>query len=65
MSAWTDPGRCSSCKHCALDIDKDPSCTHPEVVKFFRYGVNLTKAVADFCGEGLKLREPKEAKGDV
>lgn len=57
---WTEPGQCSSCKHCAMDMDADPYCVHPEVKKFHRYGVNLSKAVADFCGDDLKLREPKE-----
>jgi hypothetical protein len=43
-----------------MDMDADPYCVHPEVKKFHRYGVNLSKAVADFCGDDLKLREPKE-----
>jgi hypothetical protein len=43
-----------------MDMDMSPFCVHPEVLKFFRYGVNLTKAVAEFCGEDLKLREERK-----
>ncbi len=56
---WTEPGRCSTCKYCAMDMDMDPYCTHPKVLEFFRYGVNISKAINDFCGEDLKLREPR------
>jgi len=38
----------------------DPFCTHPEVLVYHRWGLNLNKAVSEFCGEDLKLRVPKE-----
>jgi predicted metal-binding protein len=58
--SWTDPGRCSTCKHCSMDMEMDPFCTHPEVARYHRWGLNLNKAVSEFCGENLKLREPRE-----
>jgi predicted metal-binding protein len=60
IKIWTDPGRCSTCKHCGMDMDMDPFCTHSEVTKYHRYGLNLNKAISEFCGEDLKLREAKE-----
>lgn len=59
---WTESGGCSSCKHCAMDMEMDPYCVHPNVVVYHRYGVNISKAIADFCGDGdnLKLREKRE-----
>lgn len=59
LHVWTEPGRCSTCKHCSMDLDMDPFCVHPKVLEYFRYGVNLSKAITDFCGEDLKLREEK------
>ena len=60
IPVWDDPGRCSSCKHCAIDMKEDPYCVHPNIKIYHRYGVNLPKAVSEFCGVDLKLREPKE-----
>ena len=62
MKIWTDPGRCSTCKHCSMDMDMDPFCTHPEVARYHRWGLNLSKAISEFCGEDLRLREPAEEK---
>ncbi len=62
FNVWTDPGRCSTCKYCGMDMDMSPYCVHPKVLEFHRYGVNLTKAITDFCGEELKLREAKETE---
>lgn len=67
MKLWTDEGQCSSCRHCSVGYkpgdtiadDQDPNCVHPKVLEYFRYGVNLNKAIADFCGDDLKLREAK------
>lgn len=71
---WTEEGGCSSCKHCAMDMEMDPYCVHPTVKIYHRYGVNISKAIRDFCGEGgdsdkLKLHEPRQvvvvaAKGE-
>jgi len=60
MPIWTDPGRCSTCRHCAMDMDMDPFCVHPEVKKYHPWGLNLNKAISTFCGEDLKLREPSQ-----
>jgi hypothetical protein len=60
MSVWTDPGRCSTCKYCNMDLDMNPYCVHAKVLEFHKYGVNLSKAVSEFCGEDLKLREEKK-----
>jgi predicted metal-binding protein len=60
MTTWLDPGRCSTCKYCSMDLDMDPFCTHPKVLEIHRYGVNLNKAISNFCGEDLNLREEKE-----
>jgi predicted metal-binding protein len=58
--SWLDPGRCSSCKHCSMDMDMAPFCSYPEVLKIHPWGVNLNKAISAFCGEDLKLREPMD-----
>jgi predicted metal-binding protein len=63
VNVWTDPGRCSTCKHCSMDMDMNPFCTHAEVTRYHRWGLNLSKAIAEFCGENLKLREPKQEEG--
>jgi hypothetical protein len=43
-----------------MDLEMDPYCVHPKVKEFHRHGVNLTKAITDFCGEDLNLREERE-----
>lgn len=45
-----------------MDLDMNPYCVHPKVKEFHRYGVNLTKAITDFCGDDLKLREEREGE---
>ena len=58
MSVWTDPGQCSSCKFCAMDMDLDPFCVHPKVLENHNWGLNINTAIENFCGQTLKLREP-------
>ena len=54
---WNSPNSCSTCKHCSMDMDMDPFCVNPAVRIYHRHGLNLSKAIAEFCGEDLKLRE--------
>jgi hypothetical protein len=58
-TVWTDPGRCSSCKFCGMDMDLDPYCAHPKVIARHKWGLVINKAIADFCGPDLALREEK------
>lgn len=55
---WTDPGGCSSCKFCSMDMEMDPYCVHPTVTKTPRgiYGVLINRALQT-CK--LKLREER------
>lgn len=32
-TTWLDPGGCSSCIYCGMDMTMDPYCIHPKVVK--------------------------------
>jgi len=56
---WTSPGQCSTCKFCAMDMDMAPFCVQAQVVKQHPHGLNLDAAIKGFCGEELKLREPR------
>lgn len=59
-SCWTDPGQCSSCKFCSMDMDMDPFCVHEKVLKENPYGLGINLAIKEFCGKKLKLREDAE-----
>jgi hypothetical protein len=56
LRIWTDPDGCSGCKHCGMDMDMDPFCTHPTVRADHRYGLNINKAIQRYCGDGDKLK---------
>jgi hypothetical protein len=61
---WLDPDRCSGCNFCGMDMDMDPYCVHPQVLKVHPWGVGLTTALNSFCRQGDKLtlwekREPR------
>ena len=43
-----------------MDMAMEPFCAHPSVLVYHRYGVNLNKAISDFCGTDLRLREDDE-----
>jgi hypothetical protein len=60
MTTWLDEDQCSSCAHCGMDMDLDPFCVHPAVVRKHIYGLNLNQAIEHFCGSDLSLREPRE-----
>lgn len=60
MRFWNSPGACSTCKHCSMDMELEPFCTNPAVTVYHRHGLNLNKAIAEFCGQDLKLREERE-----
>lgn len=57
MSVWTEPGGCSTCKYCGMDMEMNPFCVHREVTKKYPYGLNINNAIKDYCGKDLKLRE--------
>lgn len=63
LLVWTDPEGCSGCLYCFLDYDQEPYCTHPEVLVYHRFGVNLNKALTEFCETNkdgiLRLRVKK------
>jgi hypothetical protein len=57
---------CSTCKHRSMDSDMQPLCIHPSVLDYHRYGVNLNKSIANFCGPDFRLHEiagEKEKEG--
>ena len=60
MPSWLEPGRCSSCKFCGMDMDMGPYCAHPNVTADHPYGLNLNQAVQIHCGPDLKLRVPRD-----
>ncbi len=49
LRIWTDPGGCSGCDYCGMDMDMDPFCAHPTVTAKHRYGLNINYAIKDFC----------------
>lgn len=59
---WTDPGGCSTCKYCGMDMEMEPYCAHPKVTASsrFGYGMGINSAIQQFCGPDLKLREARE-----
>ena len=57
LLVWTDPDRCSGCKHCGMDMDMDPFCTHPTVKAKHPYGLNIGPAINGFCGKDGKMEE--------
>jgi hypothetical protein len=59
VTCWTDPGGCSSCIYCGMDMDMGPFCSHPQVLVKYSYGVGLHTAIRDFCGPELKLYEER------
>lgn len=59
---WTDPGGCSTCEHCSIDMDLEPFCIHPAVVARYPIGLFINRAIQDFCGPGLKLREDRQPR---
>lgn len=61
MTTWTSPGQCSSCKYCSMDMDMEPFCVEPTVVKNHQYGLKINYAIQDFCGPELKLRVPQDS----
>jgi hypothetical protein len=50
LRIWTDKDGCSGCKHCGMDPDCDPYCAHPKVLAVHPIGVNISKAIRNFCG---------------
>jgi hypothetical protein len=64
LRIWTDPGGCSGCDYCGMDMDLDPFCVHPTVKAEHPWGLTINKAIQLFCGEGdkLKLWKKREAR---
>jgi hypothetical protein len=56
---WTDPGGCSSCKFCGMDMDMDPYCVHPKVLENHPYGYGINHAIRETCGTDLNLWEKR------
>jgi len=61
MASWTDPGQCSSCKYCGMDMDMSPYCVEPSVLEKYTYGLKINCAIQDYCGQELRLRVEKES----
>lgn len=61
MTVWTEPGRCSTCRYCGMDMNMNPFCVHPKVLVNYSWGLDLNTAIADYCGKDLNLREEKVA----
>lgn len=57
---WLQKDRCSGCKFCGWDMGMDPYCASPTVLEKHPYGLNINRAIEMFCGDELKLREPRE-----
>jgi len=57
MTIWTDPGRCSTCKFCSMDMNMEPFCVHPIVLKDYKWGLYINSAIKYYCGQDLSLRE--------
>ena len=55
LRIWTDPDACSGCKYCGMDMDMDPYCSHPNVLKKHPYGLVIRTAITSFCLDGEKL----------
>lgn len=56
---------CRDCKYCGMDMDMEPYCVHPEVLKRAPYGQILSSIAAptvkgNECEPDLKLWEERE-----
>lgn len=38
--------RCHACRYCGMDMDMEPYCVHPEVLKRAKYGQILSSIAA-------------------
>lgn len=59
-TVWHDG--CGKCEHCAMDMDMDPFCTHPEIrAQGWPSGLDIRPAVKNYCGKDgkLSLFEPR------
>ena len=53
---WTDPDQCGGCAYCSIEPDDlDPTCLHPKVRARHFFGLHITHAIREFCGDDLKL----------
>ncbi len=65
--------RCFNCDHCGMDMDMDPYCAHPDVLKTNPHGSNVNvvrgaAAITDersglphfgLCGQEARLFTPR------
>lgn len=56
---------CRDCKYCGMDMDMEPYCVHPEVLKRMPFGQILSSIAAPTiegkeCGPSKKLWEERE-----
>ena len=57
---WLDKGGCGHCHYCGMDMDMDPYCVHPTVVKDNPYGLNISKALKLYCDHKLWQERDKK-----
>lgn len=72
----SDRRNCTECRYCGMDMDMDPYCAHPEVLKTNRWGssVNVVRGAPlrgdderrrlsyyGRCGQEAKLFEPRRS----
>lgn len=56
-----DEKNCRDCKHCGMDMDLDPYCAHPKVLKRVPYGQVLYLPVPECpLGKGHPLFEARK-----
>lgn len=59
--------KCDTCQYCGMDMDMDPYCSHPEVLKRMPYGQTLCSLDAPTrkgkeCGPDRKLWKIRETR---
>ena len=45
--------KCVTCNHSGMDMDMDPYCAHPEILKISKYGISLSSKSAPTRPGGL------------
>lgn len=63
VAVRADPEDCSTCEHCSVDGGNRVFCIHPDVVKHYPLGLHPERAIREFCGPELKLREERVPNG--
>lgn len=60
--SWTDPGGCGHCIHCGMDMDMEPYCAEPRILKGNPFGLLINHALKKCKRRWFKRDEPRSRK---